>query len=153
MFLGVHDYVINTNYDPPPVYDLLKPNNWVHHTPLLSSKGVTNAWARLSENNVTIQFNNTKRLGKLTLVEIKYVHQDSSSIKSVSDEQIGNEDSTSFDQDDEYPDLFVPLSDDIYADKVPPWKFELTNPFDHKTTYVTIKSILWPGAFAVTHNK
>lgn len=54
MFLGVHDYVINENYDPPPMYDLLKPNNWVHHTPLISREGVTHAWTKLSEVKVII---------------------------------------------------------------------------------------------------
>lgn len=34
-----------------------------------------------------------------------------------------------------------------------PWKCEMTNPFDHETSYVTIKSHIWPGAFAVTREK
>lgn len=54
MFLGVHDYVINENYDSPPLYDLLKPNNWVHHIPLISEEGVTHAWSKLSEVIVII---------------------------------------------------------------------------------------------------
>lgn len=52
-----------------------------------------------------------------------------------------------------HKELFVNLSEDAYVDEVPPWKFEVTNPFDHRTAYVTVKSNLWPGAFAVTRQK
>lgn len=51
-YLGFHDCVINQNYDPLSLYDLLKPDNWVHHIPLISDEGVTVAWKYLikSEN-------------------------------------------------------------------------------------------------------
>lgn len=47
IFLGVHDYVVNENFKPPPLYALLEPENWVHHTPLISDDGVTKAWTKL----------------------------------------------------------------------------------------------------------
>lgn len=48
---------------------------------------------------------------------------------------------------------FVSLSDDAYMDKCPPWKFETTNTFDHRTAYVAVKSHIWPGAFAVAREE
>lgn len=51
--LGIHDYAENPNYNPLSVYALLEPENWIHHTPILSDQGITNAWARIvmSEND------------------------------------------------------------------------------------------------------
>lgn len=63
---------------------------------------------------------------------------------------------TTVDLDDDSktgPDIFGVLSDDADVGDVSPWKFEMTNPFDHKATYVTIRSNLWPGAYAVTREK
>lgn len=55
--------------------------------------------------------------------------------------------------DGDYLDIFEDLSHDAYADEIPPWKFELTNQFDHTITYATVRSNLWPGAYAVAREK
>jgi len=39
--------VLNQNYHPPQIYALLNPANWIHHTPLITGKGVTKAWTKL----------------------------------------------------------------------------------------------------------
>jgi len=55
--------------------------------------------------------------------------------------------------DGDHLDIFGNLSNDAYMGEMPPWKFELTNWFDHTNTYVTIKSNLWPGAYTVAREK
>lgn len=36
---------------------------------------------------------------------------------------------------------------------IAPWKIETTNPFDRKASFISVKSNIWPGAFAVTRDK
>lgn len=52
-----------------------------------------------------------------------------------------------------HPDPLVALSDDANLGKVPPWKFEMTNNFDNMASYASVKSNLWPGAFAVARDR
>lgn len=71
-------------------------------------------------------------------------------------EQIANENYSTTDENiesDKYADIFVKLSEDAYVGEIPPWKFELSNPFDSRATYVIVKSNVWPGAFVVAREK
>ncbi|VVC44774.1 Radial spokehead-like protein [Cinara cedri] len=120
-----HDYIENINYQPLSVYALLNPTNWVHHTPLITEEGVTRAWAKLRKSQNDYE----------TVKE--YVNEETYEMTA------------SIDSVTEVPDPLIPLSEDVYADKVPPWKFETINQFDGTATHASVKSILWPGAFAV----
>lgn len=53
--IGIHEYVVNVDYNPLSVYDLLEPSNWVHHTPLISENGVTKAWTNIIESEKDLQ--------------------------------------------------------------------------------------------------
>lgn len=55
-FLGIHDFTENPSYNPLSIYALLEPENWIHHTPMISDQGVTSAWARIvmSEKNIKV---------------------------------------------------------------------------------------------------
>ncbi|XP_026819794.1 radial spoke head protein 6 homolog A-like [Rhopalosiphum maidis] len=123
----VHEYVANADYTPLSVYDLLEPSNWVHHTPLISEKGVTKAWNNIIESEGDLQ-QNSERIEYDCKVKINL--------------EIGK-------GDGDHLDIFGDLSNDAYVGEMPPWKFELTNQFDHTITYTTIRSNLWPGAHAV----
>ncbi|XP_025208612.1 radial spoke head protein 4 homolog A-like [Melanaphis sacchari] len=123
----VHEYVVNADYNPLSIYDLLEPSNWVHHTPLISEKGVTKAWSNIIESEGDLQQNSEK---------IEY----DCKVKINLENEKG---------DGNHLDIFGNLSNDAYVGEMPPWKFELTNRFDHTITYVTIRSNLWPGAHAV----
>ncbi|KAF0764875.1 radial spoke head protein 6 A-like [Aphis craccivora] len=125
--LWIHEYIVNADYNLLSVYDLLESNNWVHHTPLISEKGVTKAWSNIIESEGDLQQNSEKI-------------EHNCKIKVNSEMGRG---------DGDYLDIFGDLSHDAYADEMPPWKFELTNRFDHTITYATVRSNLWPGAYAV----
>lgn len=47
----------------------------------------------------------------------------------------------------------VALSNDVYAGDVPPWRFATTSQFDGMATHASVRSNLWPGAFAVAHGR
>lgn len=66
--LDVHDYVINENYEPPSIYALLKAKNWVHHTPLISDEGVTNAWTEIG----TLEKREGKVIGRRVFINHEY---------------------------------------------------------------------------------
>ncbi|CAI6354534.1 unnamed protein product [Macrosiphum euphorbiae] len=123
----IHEYAVNVDYNPLSVYDLLEPSNWVHHTPLISEKGVTQAWTNIIESGEDLQQNSEG---------IDY------GCKLRTNLEIGKGDGDQL-------DIFRNLSNDAYMGEMPPWKFELTNRFDHTNTYATIRSNLWPGAHAV----
>lgn len=74
-------------------------------------------------------------------------------VTTVAEEQSEDRPEESTDPAVEYPDLFVALSDDAYADDVSPWKFETTNPFDGSAAHTSVRSNLWPGAFAVARER
>lgn len=56
---------------------------------------------------------------------------------------------------DESPDILATLVGDARTNDEPTssWKFEITNPFDHRITYISAKSNRWPGALAVARDK
>ncbi|KAL5237466.1 hypothetical protein ACI65C_004876 [Semiaphis heraclei] len=115
------------DYNPLSVYDLLEPSNWVHHTPLISDKGVTNAWTNIIESGEDLQQNSESiEYGCKIRVNLERGKGDANHL-----------------------DIFGNLSNDAYMGEMPPWKFELTNRFDHTNTYATVRSNLWPGAHAV----
>ncbi|XP_022171447.1 radial spoke head protein 4 homolog A-like [Myzus persicae] len=126
----IHEYVVNADYNLLSVYDLLEPSNWVHHTPLISEKGVTKAWTNIIESREDSQQNSEN---------IEY------GCKIRINLEIGR-------GDGDHLDIFGNLSNDAYVGEMPPWKFELTNRFDHTNTYATIRSNLWPGAHAVARD-
>ncbi|XP_050426671.1 radial spoke head protein 6 homolog A-like [Adelges cooleyi] len=132
---SLYEYSTNQEYKSLPTYDLMDPDNWVHHTPMITEDGVTEVW---------LDILSTIKQNKNFDGEEFFDDDEDQSSQSLS---VSTEDESSTRVG---RDVFVSLSEDDFVGESQPWNVEITNKFDHSAAYLAVKSNVWPGAVAVT---
>ncbi|XP_012275774.1 radial spoke head protein 6 homolog A [Orussus abietinus] len=120
----------NPHYDPLSIKDLVDPSmsNWCHHNPFLLKQGRTVWW-------------NPKK------------SEDEGEEEALEEEEEEEETEDATEQKEVGPPLLTPLSEDAILDSIPPWTVRKSSNFLLDVAVAMVRSNIWPGAYAFTHDK
>ncbi|KAL0272707.1 UNVERIFIED_CONTAM: hypothetical protein PYX00_005574 [Menopon gallinae] len=114
------NYTENPDYEPVSIKDLTDPSMsfWVHHTPYILKQGRT-TWWNPTENEA----------------EGEEEEEGEGAPEEEEQKEIG-------------PELLTPLSEDAALDSITPWSTRSTSVLFPEFAIATVRSNLWPGAYA-----
>nr|XP_039262999.1 radial spoke head protein 4 homolog A-like [Styela clava] len=124
---GRTDFVENPDFEGVALRDLVDPSlsNWVHHVQHILPQGRC-TWFNPVQKN-----------------EDEFEDEEEEEEREEPDEpepEVG-------------PPLLTPLSEDVEFDGIPPWSASLTSHLVPQHAVATLRSNLWPGAFAFSNGK
>lgn len=124
---GRTDFVENPDFEGVPLRDLVDPSlsHWVHHVQHILPQGRC-TWFNPVQKN-----------------EEEFEDEEEEEEREEPDEpepEVG-------------PPLLTPLSEDAEFDGIPPWSSALTSHLVPQHAIATVRSNLWPGAFAFSNGK
>lgn len=105
---------------------------WVHANPQIQNNGVTN-YFDFSVLSQTITNNQNIGEDEMFLIEDEENYSYNERLIHFKEELFGN------------------LRDDVTINQMAGWKGALCSPFDLRYSFVSMKSHIWPGAYAVAY--